>query len=101
MTARRKGLLPAATRTVAALRKQGELEDVDALLVENVLFTAGLLDTLEPGTSPAQVASLTRAHLAAVRMLLGRDTTPGERDELTQLLADIAFGPPDTVESLH
>jgi hypothetical protein len=73
MTARKPGLVAATRRTVRALRRAGSLEEVDSLSVASVLFTADALDHLEPDTSPAQRASLIRAHLAAVKLLLGRD----------------------------
>jgi hypothetical protein len=64
MTAPKTTLTAAAKRTVAGLRAAGSLEQVDDLTVATVLYTSHCLDTLDPSTSPAQVASLTRAHLA-------------------------------------
>jgi hypothetical protein len=71
VTAQKTTLSAAARRTIRSLRRSGSLEEVDSLAVANVMFTARLLDELQPDTSPAQVASLTRAHLAACKALLG------------------------------
>jgi hypothetical protein len=87
MTARQKSLEAATRRTVAALRKAGSLEAVDELAVANVLFTAGQLDHLDPMASPAMVASMTRAHLAASKALVGGDGASGDEGATTELLA--------------
>jgi hypothetical protein len=95
MTARTTTLTAATRRTVRALRRAGSLEaDVDSLVVATCLFTAGRLDDLDAGTSAAQVASLTRAHLAATRLLLGR----GEESDdsgLSEVIAALSMPPVD------
>jgi hypothetical protein len=94
MTARQKGLEAAARRTVAALRKAGSLEAVDELRVANVMFTAARLDAMDPLASPAVVASMVRAHLAATKLLFGQDVVGGDDGmaEVLALLRDIPLG---------
>jgi hypothetical protein len=52
------------------------------------MFTAEQLDHLDPDTSPAQKASLTRAHLAATKSLLGRDG--GDDGTMAEVIAALA-----------
>ena len=42
-------------------------------MIETVRFTSKQLDQLPPSTSAAQKASLVRAHLAAVKLLVDRN----------------------------
>jgi hypothetical protein len=89
MTPRQKSLEAAARRTVTALRRHERLESVDELAIANVLFTSHQLDHLDPLASPAMVASLVRAHLAASKALLGGpdEQTSNEDDALADFLA--------------
>jgi hypothetical protein len=57
-------------RTIRALHKSGRLESVDDVLIETVRYTSKQLDQLPPSTSAASKASLVRAHLAAVKLLV-------------------------------
>jgi hypothetical protein len=54
------------------IQKAGSLERVDDLAAANVFYTAGQLDSIDPLTSPAQVAALIQAHLAATQALLSK-----------------------------
>jgi hypothetical protein len=85
MTAPRT-LTGAARKTIRGLRRGGALEDADELTVASVLFSAHQLDTLPADTGPAQVASMFRAHLQALRLLLRRDDT-AEVDAYAELMA--------------
>ena len=58
-------------RTVTALRIGGKLESVDDATVALARTLAAALDVVDPGECPAQVASLARAHLAALKLLRG------------------------------
>jgi hypothetical protein len=87
MTARQKGLQAATRRTVAALRKTGALEACDELKVANVMYTAAQLDGMDPLASPAMIASMTRAHLAACKALFGEPSGPDADAATAELLA--------------
>jgi hypothetical protein len=78
-------LTRAARRTIRGLRRGGALEDVDEVVVASVLFSAHQLDTLPADTSPAQVASLFRAHLGALKLLLHRESP--DDDGVSEMLA--------------
>jgi hypothetical protein len=71
MTAPKRTVSAAANRTIRALHRTGRLETVDDVLIETVRYTAKALDQLPPGTSAASKASLVRAHLVAVKLLVG------------------------------
>lgn len=58
-------------RTVDALRQVGRLEPVDEATVALGRTLAEALDVVDSEQFPAQVASLSRAHLATIRMLRG------------------------------
>jgi hypothetical protein len=73
MTAPKRTVSAAANRTIRALRKAGHLESIDDVMIETVRFTSKQLDQLPPSTSAAQKASLVRAHLAAVKLLVDRN----------------------------
>ena len=70
MTAPKRTVSAAANRTIRALHKSGRLESVDDVLIETVRYTSKQLDQLPPSTSAASKASLVRAHLAAVKLLV-------------------------------
>jgi hypothetical protein len=90
---RPKGTLVAATRrTIQAMKRAGSIEEVDSLVVANVMFTAKLLDELDPDTPPNQVASLARAHLAASKALRG-DHDEAIDGGLGQIIAALATPP--------
>jgi len=59
----------ATERTVEALRSGGKLENVDEAAIALVRTLAQALDTVDAEAYPAQVASLARAHLSAIRLL--------------------------------
>jgi hypothetical protein len=71
MTAPRRTVSAAANRTIRALHKTGRIEPVDDVLIETVRYTSKQLDALPSSTSAASKASLVRAHLAAVKLLVG------------------------------
>jgi len=97
MTARKGGLYPAARRSVAALRKEDRLDPADEVTAELVLSMARRLDGVGPDVGPAQVASLARALLAAVKHLTGgsSDDTDAITDLLTALSGPLG-DPPNT-----
>jgi hypothetical protein len=70
MTAPKRTVRAAANRTIRALHKSGRLESVDDVLIETVRYTSKQLDQLSPSTSAASKASLVRAHLVAVKLLV-------------------------------
>jgi hypothetical protein len=70
MTAPKRTVSAAANRTIRALHKSGRVESVDDVLIETVRYTSKQLDQLPPSTSAASKASLVRAHLAAVKLLV-------------------------------
>jgi hypothetical protein len=92
MTARQKSLTAAAKRSVAALRKAGSLEAVDEIKVQTLLYTSDQLDNMHPEASPAMVASMTRAHLAACRAVFDQEPT-GDDNGVGELLAALATMP--------
>jgi hypothetical protein len=89
VTARQKSLTAAARRTVAALKKRRALEEVDELKIQNVYFTADQLDHLNPLASPAMIASMTRAHLAACQALFGQEPANND-DALAEVIAALS-----------
>jgi hypothetical protein len=96
MTAQKRTVTAAAKRTVRALRRVRSDDPIDDLSVATVMFTSRQLDDLDvEETSPAQVASLLRAHLAATRVLLGRDAPEEDSGGISELLAFLATTPED------
>jgi hypothetical protein len=96
MTAPQQTVSAAARRTVQALRRSRAIDRVDDLAVATVMFTSHQLDDLDPeDTSPAQIASLLRAHLAATKVLLGRDAPEEDTGGINELLAVLAAPPED------
>jgi hypothetical protein len=72
---------------IAALRRTGRIEDVDAAAVALLRHTARALDEVDPVLWPAQVASLARVHLATLRDLRG---TRDDDTSITALLAALS-----------
>jgi hypothetical protein len=89
MTAPKTTLAAAARRTIRELHKSGRLENVDALAEASVLLTSQRLDSLADDVSPAQTASLVRAHLGAIKLLLGREGAV-EDDAMSELINALA-----------
>jgi len=86
----------ATERTIASLRQLGHLEPVDEATVALVRTVARALDTLDPMTSPAPMASLARVHLAALKMLRGQTE---DNDNLAAVLAGLSAEMGDAPES--
>jgi hypothetical protein len=87
----------AAEHTISALRGGGRIEDADAATVALVRHLAGALDLVDPGEWPAQVASLARAQLAALKMLRG--VGDDSDDSLGDLVAALSGPMGDAPES--
>ena len=84
--------------TIAALRTGGRLEPVDAATVALVRTLAHDLDEVDPGGSPAQLATLARAQLAALKLLRGvNDTDDG--DDFAEFIAAMRGEMGDAPES--
>src|SRR6516162_8423634 len=75
MTAPKRTVSAAANRTIRALHKSGRLKSVDDVLIETVRYTSKQLDQLPSSTSATSKASLLRAHLAAVKLLVSGNNT--------------------------
>jgi phage terminase small subunit len=86
-----------AERTIAALRAGGRLEQVDDATLALVRTIAAAMDRVDPGTYPAQLASLARAQLAALKMLRG--INDDDDDSLDELLATLSAPMGDAPES--
>jgi len=78
----------AAARSIRALRKEDRLDPADEVTAELVLALAARLDAVEGDVGPAQVASLARALLAAVKHLTGG--TGDDSDAVADLLATLS-----------
>ena len=96
MTARKTGVAAAAHRTVLALRREDRLDPADDVTVALVLELARRLDQADAEVAPAQVASLARAMLAAVRQLLGGAVESD--DSLADLLAAVSGSVGDSAQ---
>ena len=86
----------AVERTVAALRVGGRLEAVDDATVALARTLAQALDTVDPVDMPAQVASLARAQLSALKLLRGvtdHDVDDGLADLLAALHGPLGDAP--------
>ena len=86
MAPRRSRNAAAVERTVAALRSGGRLEAADDATVALARTLAAALDLVDPVDGPAQMASLARAHLAALKLLRGVTDTDAD-DGLADLVA--------------
>jgi P27 family predicted phage terminase small subunit len=62
----------ATERTLKSLSEGGRLEPIDAAAVALTRTLAEALDRVDPETYPAQMATLARVQLAALRMLRGK-----------------------------
>jgi hypothetical protein len=93
----------AVERQLKAMRAAGRIEDVDAGVVALARSTAAALDDAGQAarlgsTAWAEVASIARAHLAAVQALRG--TGQGESvDEVDRLLAALSGPMGDPAQS--
>jgi P27 family predicted phage terminase small subunit len=80
--------------TIATLRHTGRLEKADDATVALARTLAQALDTVDPETQPAQLASIARAQLATIKLLRGvaddGDSGSGGLDELLAALGDPA-----------
>jgi hypothetical protein len=85
-------------RTVAALRVGGRLESADDATVALARTLAAALDVVDPVESPAQLASLARAHLAALKLLRGVNDTDAD-EGLSDLVAALQGPMGDAEES--
>jgi len=87
----------AAERTLVALRQVGRLEPVDEATVGLARTLAEAIDVVDPIEQPAQLASLSRAYLATLRMLRGGD---GDGDDhLADWLSGLSSPMGDAAES--
>jgi P27 family predicted phage terminase small subunit len=86
----------ATERTIEALAQGGRLEQVDDAILELVRTIAGALDHVDPESYPAQMASLARVQLAAIKMLRGQHD---DTDALSDLLAALSSKVGDAPES--
>jgi hypothetical protein len=86
----------AVERTIEALRAGGRLEGADAATVALTRHLASALDQVDAVDFPAQVASLARAQLAALRLLRGTndddDGGPSDADALLAALLSPTVG---------
>jgi hypothetical protein len=101
MTAPKRTVSAAANRTIRALHKSGHLEPVDDVLIETVRYTAKSLDQLPSSTSAASKASLVRAHLAAVRLLVGGNDVVddgGISEIIAALSTPLGYPSPDEID---
>ncbi len=97
-TPRRAWRNSAATeRTITALRNTGKLEEADSATTALTRHLARALDQVDPARFPAQVASLARVQLNALRQLRGLDQEDSGGD-LTELLAALSAPMGDTSE---
>ena len=65
-------------RSLKCMRDAGKIEEVDDALVALARHLADALDSVDPVEQPAQTASLARAQLATLRVLMGgADDDPG------------------------
>jgi hypothetical protein len=92
MTAPKRTVSAAANRTIRALHKSGRLETVDDVLIETVRYTSKQLDQLPPSTSAASKASLVRAHLAAIKLLVGDNDAPDDSG-ISEIIAALSTPP--------
>jgi hypothetical protein len=88
----------AVEHTVAALRRGGRLEGVDAATVALARHLAVALDRVDARAYPAQTASLARAQLAALRLLRGerdddRDVSAGIDEILAAMSGTLGDAP--------
>jgi P27 family predicted phage terminase small subunit len=82
----------AAEDTIAALRATGRLEAADESTIALVRTLATALDTLDPEARPAQMASIARCQLSAIKLLRGVADEPANAgyDELLAALGDLS-----------
>jgi P27 family predicted phage terminase small subunit len=82
----------AAERTITALRATGRLENADESTIALVRTLATALDTIDPDVRPAQMASIARCQLSAIKLLRGVADEPAGSgyDELLAALGDIS-----------
>jgi P27 family predicted phage terminase small subunit len=85
----------ATERTITALRKGGRLEEVDSAATALARHLARALDSVDAARYPAQVASLARVQLTALRTLRGVDEEEGGAG-IDELLAALSAPVGDT-----
>jgi hypothetical protein len=86
----------ATERTISALRAGGKLEDVDAAAVALARHLAAVLDEVDGAKLPAQIASVARVQLAALRTLRGIDDDTERDADVSDLLAILSAEVGDT-----
>ena len=76
---------------IGALRSTGRLEYADEATVALIRTLAVALDTVDPEARPAQLASIARCQMSAIKLLRGVMDEPGGAgmDELLAALGDI------------
>jgi hypothetical protein len=89
MTAPKRSNAAAANRSIRAMGKSGRLEGVDDMKVEVVRFVARSLDQLPSGTSAASRASLVRAYLSAIKLLVGESDTVDDQG-ISEIIAALS-----------
>jgi P27 family predicted phage terminase small subunit len=80
----------ATERSITALRRAGQLEEVDSAAVALARHLADALDRIDPARFPAQTASLARVQLAALRSLRGIDQDEPSGAGIDELLAALS-----------
>jgi P27 family predicted phage terminase small subunit len=77
----------AIERTLKSLHDGGKIEAVDAAAVALTRTLAEALDRIDPETYPAQMATLARVQLSALRMLRGSKDDDNDNAALSDLIA--------------
>ena len=89
----------AIERTLKSLGAVGRLEPVDAATVALTRTLAEALDRVDPETYPAQMATLARVQLAALRMLRGKVEDDDDGAALSDFIAAMSSPMGDAPES--
>jgi hypothetical protein len=92
VTAPKRSNSAAVNRTIRELRKTRHIEAVDDAAAETCRYTAKALDQLPSNTSAASKASLVRAHLSALKLLRGDDSTDVDAG-ISEIIAALSVGP--------
>jgi P27 family predicted phage terminase small subunit len=77
----------AIEKTLKALTEGGRLETIDAAAIALTRTLAEALDRVDPEVYPAQMATLARVQLAALRMLRGKNDDDDDGAALSDLIS--------------
>jgi P27 family predicted phage terminase small subunit len=89
----------AIEKTLKSLHDGGKIETVDSAAVALTRTLAEALDRIDPEQFPAQMATLARVQLAALRMLRGNRDDDDDGDALSNFVAAMSAEMGDAAES--